>query len=51
MKLCYAVEVPDTKLLVLLITALCIFVYGVVSKSLILINNKYLCVVNLQSKH
>jgi len=49
----YAVEVPKVNYWshVFTITALCIRVYGVVSKSLILINKMYLCVVNLHSKH
>jgi len=36
---------------VFMIAALCRLVYGVVSKSLILINKTYLYVVNLHSKH
>jgi len=36
---------------VFMTTALCIRVCGIVSKSLILINKTYLCVVNLHYKH
>jgi len=36
---------------VFMTTALCIRVCGIVSKSLILINKVYLCVVNLHCKH
>jgi len=52
-KLCYAVEVPTLNYCshVFMITDLCRLAYGVLSKSLILINETYLCVVNLHSKH
>jgi len=54
-KFCYAVEVPTLNYWshVFMTTALCtcIRVCGIVSKSLILINKTYLCVVNLHSKH
>ena len=49
----YAVEVPKINYWshVFIITDLCILVYGVVSKSLILINKTYVSVVNLHYKH